>query len=114
MFHIYLFCFLIPNFFTTTCPSEGTYYEKYSGEGSVFETLNELSLSRIMCAAACSQSQPVCIGFKYEKKKTCELLNNVIPGSPSQHTEEMWVAETWIAGNFFISIKKLFKKLKTK
>ena len=102
MFHIYLFCFLVTNFFTTTCPFEGTYYEKYSGQGSVFETLNELSESKFMCAAACSQSQHVCIGFKYEEKKTCKLLNNVIPRSPSNETEEMWVSETWIAGKCFI------------
>ena len=94
MFHIYLFCFLTTHFFTITCSSKGTYYEKYSGEGSVFETLNKLSGSRVMCAAACSQSQSVCIGFKYEEKKTCQLLNNVIPGPPSNETEEMWLSET--------------------
>ena len=99
MFQMYLVFLIIPNCLTTTCPSQGTFYEKYSGKANVFESHSEFSKSMVKCSAACLQSQPHCIGFKYEENKLCELIDVVIRGSPSKESEEMWISETWIAGN---------------
>ena len=82
-----------------TCPPEGTFYEKYSGQGSVFKSLSELSGSMVKCSSACLQYQPVCIGFRYEENKICELLDDVIPGSPAEGRQEMYVSENSMAGS---------------
>ena len=82
-----------------TCPPEGTFYENYSGQGRVFKSLSELSGSMVKCSSACLQYQPVCIGFRYEENKICELLDDVIPESSPEERQEMYVSENWIAGN---------------
>ena len=99
MFQMYLVFLIIPNCLATTCPSQGTFYEKYSGQGNLLESHPEFSKSMVKCSAACLQSQPHCIGFKYKENKLCELVDDVIRGSPSKESEEMWISETWIAGN---------------
>ena len=65
----------------------------------MYKSLTELSGSIVQCITACLQSQPVCIGFKYEENNICKLLDNVIPETLSKENEEMWVSETWITGN---------------
>ena len=70
----------------------GTFYEKYSGQGNVFMTSPADTHSVFECGAACARSQPRCIGFTFQKKKSCELLDSLIPGSSISKN-------TWISGN---------------
>ena len=70
----------------------GTVYEKYSLEGNVFMASPKATHSSIECARTCAQSKPRCIGFTYEKEKSCELLDSLIPGSSTSKN-------TWISGN---------------
>ena len=79
-----------------TCPKDGTFYEKYSGQGSKFKSLPKISVSMVKCSSACLQYQPVCIGFRYKENKICDLLFDV---SHQKKVEEMWVSENWIAGS---------------
>ena len=70
----------------------GTFYEKYSMQGKVFTSSPTCTHSHVECAAACIRSQPRCIGFTFEKKKSCDLLDSLIPGSSTSKN-------TWISGN---------------
>ena len=79
----------------STCPSTGTFYKQYSGQGNVFKSPPEEVGSRVKCFAACLKSQPRCIGINYDEEKSCELLDRVLPGSSAKERSK----QTWIAGN---------------
>ena len=80
----------------TTCPKEGTYY-KYSGLYRAFKTVPESVSSIRKCISECQYSRTLCIGISYDQmKKTCELLDRIIPGSP---LEEESTKQTWVTGN---------------
>ena len=70
----------------------GTFYEKYSGQGNVFSSSPADTDSASECAIWCVLSQPRCIGFTYEKNKSCDLLDGLIWGSSTSKN-------TWISGN---------------
>ena len=68
-----------------------TRYKKHLGQGNMFMTSPKATRSSIECAKTCTHSQPRCIGFSYEKKKYCDLLDGVIEGSSTSKN-------TWISG----------------
>ena len=70
----------------------GTFYEKYTGEGNMFMSSAAYTDSASKCALWCIQSQSRCIGFTFEKKISCDLLDSLILGSSTSNN-------TWISGN---------------
>ena len=73
----------------------GTFYEKYSGQGNMFVPSSAMPVDTdtvFECARACIRSQPRCIGFTYEEKKFCEILDSLIWDSSTSKN-------TWISGN---------------
>ena len=84
-------------FYISTClmqmPTDSqTRYKRYSGQGNMFMSSPKTTRSSMECAKTCTQSQPRCIGFTFEKKKSCDLLESLTPGSSTSKN-------TWISGN---------------
>ena len=88
----FLLYFLFTTYMIITQTDSGTVFEKFSGEGNVFNSSSAGKYSAFECARECIQSQPLCIGFTYEDKKSCQLLDSVIRNSSSSDN-------TWISGN---------------
>ena len=75
-------------------------YVKHSGNVNVSKAVSSAgsTMSAVMCASACLQSEPSCIGFYYNKgSETCELSDSV---KLTEGAEKL--SQTWILGNTHI------------
>ena len=98
MLKVLLLCFTIPVGLMTTCSKNGTNYKRYRGLVNTFKSVPESAGSMVKCISACQLSLPVCIGVSYDElKKTCDLLDSVMPGSS---TEVENSKQTLISGNY--------------
>ena len=82
----------------TTCSNNGTNYKKYRRLVNTFKSVPESAGSMVRCISECQLSLPLCIGVSYDEvKKTCDLLDSVMPGSSK---EEENSKQTLISGNY--------------
>ena len=107
LFKAYLFYFIILTCGIITYADSVTHYQKKSGEGYTLMSVPRSYVNdAIQCARACALSKPGCIGFNYqEDEKTCDLVDGLLPASPSQQNS----TQIWISGNecSFIDITAL-------